>query len=204
MTVQITYVSNDSNNGYTFPEIMVGRIAALHITIPQHKNNYSFHLLRYRQWSADEIRAHFYNVEYQCNQQIYLNKHGLLDTEYTNNDSYFYLEFLYLVAQYTSHEELYNRIAGNQFGIFTWAEPTEGHGPQGSGGVSTSRVNYTWHTRPKIEGKVVRRMYQGADYVCAGRALSVGLIEKKPRKRVIWLTTQEHKQVVNYVRGKRK
>ena len=71
------------------------------------------------------------------------------------------------------------------------------------------RELYTWETRPKLKGmfqgrKVIRRMYQGADYVSAGRALKLGLIEEKSTKKVIWLSWIEHRFIWAYVRGKRR
>lgn len=206
MTVQIRWIDSDSSNGMTFPEFMYCRIQALHITIPKYTDNPELgHLLKYRSWSRDEIAAHFLNVEYQCNQHIILTSKGYLDTLYTNDDCFFYLQFLYKVAEHSTHEQVYTQIKGHEYGVFSWAEKSISSSPGGVGGQKNMhRVTYTWEDRPKLNGKIVRRMYQGADYVCAGRALQVGLIEQKINKKVIWLSIDEHDQVLHYLRGKRK
>jgi hypothetical protein len=206
MTIQITYISDDYTNGDTFPVFMYNRISALHITIPQYINRPELiYLLKYRSWSRGEIEAHFYNIEYNCNRLIFLDKQGELDTNYTHEETYYYLQFLHAIADHSSHREVYSNIVGTEFGIFDWAQPTDSHGGHGIGNIGTVyREVYTWKNRPKLEGKVTRRMYQGADYVCAGRALTLGLIEQKPNKKVIWLSVEEHKLVRDYARSRRK
>ena len=52
--------------------------------------------------------------------------------------------------------------------------------------------------------KPIRRMYQSAAYVSAGRKLSTGLIEKRTNKTVIWLSIEEHQKILELVRIKRK
>lgn len=97
-----------------------------------------------------------------------------------------------------------------EYGIFSHPEP--GVNPfsdseRGEGGISHERESYSFDERPIINGIAGvpdRRMYQSAAYVSAGRKLRVGLIEKKPKKTVIWLSIWEHRIVLDYVKGRSK
>ena len=102
--------------------------------------------------------------------------------------------------------QIYEQIHGDEYGIFSLAEPTDIAQPskEGVSKIITNRTTYTAETRPVLEGKVTRKMYLSAAYVSAGRHLTIGLIEKKRFKRsVIWLTPAEHSEVLQYINYKR-
>ena len=103
-------------------------------------------------------------------------------------------------------QEIYDQLNGDEYGIFSLAEPTDIAQPskEGASKIITNRTSYTAETRPVLEGKVTRKMYLSAAYVSAGRQLTIGLIEKKRFKRsVIWLTPAEHSEVLQYINYKR-
>jgi hypothetical protein len=204
---RITWIDKEdtSINGTFFPEFMYSRICALQTTIPQYPERIELiHLLQYRPWTPDEIRAHFYNIEYISNIQLCIDKDGQLSTKYNNDDSYFYIHYLHHIAQHSSHKKVYTQIKGEEYGIFSLPEPSNQTTNGSTGNTSTVlRNNYSTENRPTIEGPIIRRMYQGADYKAAGRALSVGLIEAKNGKKVIWLSENERQQVLTYIYNRR-
>ena len=82
-----------------FPEFMYCRISALHNTLMKYpeKNFELSLLLKYRSWTRDEIHAHFYSIEYMSNLHLCIDKNEI-STKYDHVDSYFYLQFLGLIA----------------------------------------------------------------------------------------------------------
>lgn len=192
-------------NNTLFPEFMFGRISALHNTYMLYleKNPELSLLLKYRSWTRDEIHAHFYSIEYMSNLHLCMDENEI-STKYDHFDSYFYLQFLDLIAGDEPHHLLYQKIKGTEYGIFEFAEPSDRSSNGGSGNESPFRNVFTTENRPKLEGPIIRKMYQGADYLSAGRALTVGLIEAKDGKKVIWLSEEERQNVLQYIYNRRK
>ena len=194
---------------FSFPVIMAIRVQRFYDEklkgIHNNPHNEDPYLLNFGSWTPDEIEAHFYGIEFLSNLQLYINEEGKLDTKYQHKDAVFYVGLLRSEAIKTSSKEVYQRIKGEEYGIFELPEETNiEHKKGGGNGTASHRNVYTKENRPTINGKVVRKMYQGADYVCAGRALYIGLIEKKHHKTVIWLSVNEHKEVLKYVMNRKK
>ena len=115
---RITWTDNEDPtvNGTTFPEFMYQRICALHTTIPMYPDKLELlHLLQYRSWKPDEIRAHFYNVEYISNLHLCIDEDGEVWTKYNNEEVYYYMEFLHQAAKHSSHKDVYTQIKGEEY-----------------------------------------------------------------------------------------
>ena len=156
-------------------------------------------------WSEEQIKGAFQEAEVAAQQSLYC-ENGQWKTRSNHPLAHYWIEHLIMVSgKYGMKHMSHDLTPQEEYGVFDWAEPSSQKGGFGiGGGSSIIRELYTWKTRPKLEGKVIRRMYQGADYVSAGRALTLGLIEQKSTKKVIWLSIEEHKLVLSYVRGKRR
>ena len=154
-------------------------------------------------WTEKEIKGAFQEAEISASQGLYCED-GEWKTKSKHPLAHYFIEHLTMVCgKYGMTPSILT--SSSEYGIFEWAEPSSTKGGMGIGGsVTISRELYTWETRPKLEGKITRRMYQGADYCSAGRALSLGLIERKTTKTVIWLSPDEHKKVLKYLGNKRK